>query len=132
MGLICWGFGFNHFIHYPYNLFGIILLSAGIIIAQTSKNLFLKLRTNVNTFDNPDKLVTEGLYKFSRNPMYLGFVIALAGIAVLYQAAISSFLLVALFILITDRWYIKYEENVMMEQFGEQYIQYCEKTRRWI
>ena len=64
--------------------------------------------------------------------MYLGFVLALFGAAFLYQAALSSFLLVFLFWGITDRWYIRYEEQEMLKKFGDEYQEYCEQTPRWI
>jgi protein-S-isoprenylcysteine O-methyltransferase Ste14 len=132
MGVICWGFGFKHNILYPYNLLGLPFLLTGLFIAQTSKKLFIKLKTNVNTFDEPDKLVITGLFKYSRNPMYLGFVIAIIGIALLYQGAISSFVLALLFFVIVDRWYIKFEESAMLNKFGKEYEMYCQNTRRWI
>jgi protein-S-isoprenylcysteine O-methyltransferase Ste14 len=132
MGLICWGFGFKHIIVFPYNLIGIPLLLTGLILAQSSKMLFLNLKTNIDTFGQPDKLVTSGFYKFTRNPMYLGFVIAIFGVAILYQGSISSFILAILFFVISDQWYIKFEENAMVSKFGNEYLQYCKKTRRWI
>jgi len=132
MGLVCWGFKLNHNILYPFNLIGLPLLIAGLFIAQTSKKMFIRLKTNVNTFDEPDKLVVEGLFKYSRNPMYLGFVIAIIGIAVLYQGAISSFIFAIAFFIIVDRWYIKYEERAMLSKFGKEYDIYCSNTRRWI
>lgn len=132
MGIVCSGFGFRHYIQYPYNLTGLVLLITGISIAQSGKNLFHKTGTNVNTFDKPEKLVTEGIYRFSRNPMYLGFVIALTGIAVLYQGSISSLILLFFFFLIVNRWYIRFEEKLMSEIFGEEYFEYCKRSRRWI
>jgi len=132
MGLVCWGFKLNHNILYPFNLIGLPLLIVGLFIAQTSKKMFIRLKTNVNTFDEPDKLVVEGLFKYSRNPMYLGFIIAIIGIAVLYQGAISSFIFAIAFFIIVDRWYIKYEERAMLIKFGKEYEIYCSNTRRWI
>lgn len=132
MGLICWGLGLKHYILFPYNLLGILFLISGIYLAQSSKNLFLKKETNVNTFDKPNKFITEGFYKYSRNPMYLGFVIALLGISILYQGSISSILGLILFIVIVDRWYIKFEENLMFDKFGDDYVKYCKKTKKWI
>jgi protein-S-isoprenylcysteine O-methyltransferase Ste14 len=132
MGFVCWFFGFTHLIKYPYNLFGLPLLIAGLLLAQLSKNHFRKVKTNVNTFEKPDLLITKGYYRFSRNPMYLGFVIALLGFAFLYQGSISSFLAVLLFIAVTDRWYIQYEERIMLSTFGAEYAAYCNNTRRWI
>ncbi|OGV02154.1 MAG: hypothetical protein A2330_03470 [Ignavibacteria bacterium RIFOXYB2_FULL_36_7] len=132
IGIVCWEFGLKHNILFPYNLIGLPFLLSGLIIAQTSKKLFIKLKTNVNTFNEPDKLVTTGFYKYSRNPMYLGFVIAILGIAILYQGAISSFIFVLLFFVIADGWYIRFEENAMLNKFGEEYKLYCQNTRRWI
>ena len=132
MGFLCWGFGFKHNILYPFNLIGLPFLVTGLLITQASKNLFRKLKTNVYTFNEPDKLVTTGFYRHSRNPMYLGFTIAIIGIAVLYQGAISSFILALVFIVVTDRWYIKFEERAMLKKFGNDYDDYCQNTRRWI
>jgi len=132
MGVLCWGFGFKHNIIYPLNLIGLPFLLTGLLIAQASKKLFIKLKTNVNTFDEPDKLVATGFYRYSRNPMYLGFAVAIIGIAVLYQGAISSFILAIIFLIVTDRWYIKFEERAMLNKFGKEYESYCQNTRRWI
>jgi protein-S-isoprenylcysteine O-methyltransferase Ste14 len=90
MGLVCWGVGFDHYIQFPYNLSGLPLLIVGLAIAQFNKKMFLKTDVNINTFDKPNKLITTGFYKLSRNPMYLGFAIALLGISLLYQLSISS------------------------------------------
>ncbi|MGF1850255.1 methyltransferase family protein, partial [Vibrio lentus] len=74
----------------------------------------------------------EGVYKYTRNPMYLGFVVSLLGFAILTGAANSSFLLTAIFVLVTDRWYIKFEEQMMRDKFGQDYEDYCRKVKRWI
>lgn len=132
MGLVCWAFDFHHTILFPYNLSGLPLLLGGIFLAQASKNLFITIKTNVQTFGEPDTLVTTGFYRFSRNPMYLGFVIAIFGVAVLYQGSLSSFVLAIIFIIITDRWYIRFEEEVMFKKFGSSYSDYTQSTRRWI
>lgn len=132
MGLVCWGLGVEHSIPYPYNLTGMFALAGGLFIAQSSKNQFRKAGTTVMTFDRPDVLVTGGWFRFSRNPMYLGFVVALTGVAVLYQGSVPSFLLAASFAVIVDRWYVRFEERLMSERFGEAYERYRSETRRWI
>lgn len=130
---VCWSLDSNHNVLYPFNIVvGLPLLVVGLGIASWGKRLFQKVGTNVMTFDDPDILVTSGLYKITRNPMYLGFVIALFGIAMLSQGAIVSFAMVFLFLLITDRWYIRYEEQAMLRTFGKQYEEYCCNARRWI
>lgn len=132
MGTICWGIGSPHNIAKPFSFVGLIFVITGLLLAMIGKRLFKKLGTNIMTFNNPDILVTEGAYKFSRNPMYLGFVIALFGVSLLMGGSITSFVLVGLFIIITDRWYIAYEEKAMLNKFGAEYENYCHKVRRWL
>lgn len=132
MGVICWRMGSPHNIYYPYSLIGLPFVVAGLMLAVAGKMLFRKLGTNIMTFDEPDKLVTEGVFKYTRNPMYLGLVVAMLGFSLLMGSAITSILLTALFLLITDRWYIAFEEQVMHRKFGLDYEEYCRKVRRWI
>ena len=100
-------------------------------MAIKEKKRFAKVKTNIKTFDKPDKLLTDGLYKYSRNPMYLGFVIALLGVWLLL-GSLSPLLLVLIFIFITNTVYISFEEKMMGDTFGELYFTYKNKTRRWI
>jgi len=132
MGIVCWAFDFEHYILFPYNLIGLLFLAAGLLLAQMSKRLFLKMKTNVNTFEDPDKLVTSGFYRYSRNPMYLGFLISIIGMAILYQGSVSSFVLAIIFFIAEDRWYVKFEEKAMSKKFGMAFEQYCSNTRRWL
>jgi protein-S-isoprenylcysteine O-methyltransferase Ste14 len=85
-----------YIVKYPYNLIGMILLFIGLIISRTGSNQFQKAETNINTFDEPDKLITSGLFKYSRNPMYLGFVITLLGISIIL-GTISAFIILIIF-----------------------------------
>lgn len=132
MGIICWRMGFPHNIAYPHNLVGLPFVVSGLMLAAAGKMLFKKLDTNIMTFDEPDKLVTSGVFKYTRNPMYLGFVVAMLGFSLLMGAAISSMLLTMLFLMITDRWYIAFEEKAMYKKFGLDYEEYCRKVRRWV
>jgi protein-S-isoprenylcysteine O-methyltransferase Ste14 len=132
MGIACWMFGFKHYLLYPWNLIGLPFLIIGITIAQMSKNVFKKEDTNIDTFKKPNKMITGGFYKFSRNPMYLGFVIALLGVALLYQASLLSLFLLIVFSIILDKWYISFEEKMMHQEFGKEYEAYKNLTRRWI
>ncbi len=116
----------------PYHFTGILGVLCGLGLAIVGKKLFIKLKTNIMTFDDPDKLITQGVFKYSRNPMYLGFVIALTGFAILFGLSYSSLALVVIFVVITDRWYIAFEERKMHEKFSCDYQRYCEQVRRWI
>ena len=119
------------FMAYPFNLFGLPFIVVGIGIAISGSKAFEKAGTNIETFKKPDVLVTDGLFKISRNPMYLGFVLALLGIA-LVLGNLSSLLIVVAFFVITDRWYIAFEEDLMTKQFGDRYVEYSTRTRRWL
>lgn len=107
------------------------MIVLGLIIAQWHARLFKKLGTNLNTFRAPDILTTEGLFRFSRNPMYLGFLITLAGVWVVLGSATPLLPLLG-FTLLTNYWYIPVEERAMLGQFGEDYLRYQSKVRRWL
>lgn len=121
----------EYILTYPYNLLGIIFVAIGLLTAIAGKKQFLKLKTNIKTFNEPDMLVSDGLFAYSRNPMYLGFSLAIIGFSVLF-GNLSSMVAAVVFIVLTDRWYIRYEEKVMREKFGDEYEDYCQRTRRWI
>lgn len=109
---------------------GATLLVAGIGVSVAAKRQFQRVGTNVYTFEEPDKLVTEGLFSISRNPMYLGLVLAGFG-AALVSATLPALVLSALFALIVRYWYIVFEENAMYRRFGEPYQSYCRRVGRW-
>lgn len=132
MAGICWALGSPHLIAYPFAGTGAILLAAGLGIAIYHSRLFKRVGANILTFNQPTHLVTTGLFRHTRNPMYLGLALALFGIAILFQGAPSSLLLALAFVIICDRWYIRYEEQAMQQRFGEQYRQYCQSTPRWL
>lgn len=94
---------------------------------------FQKNKTTVNPL-SPEKatsLVIGGFYRFTRNPMYLGMLLILTGIAMLL-ASISSFLLLPVFVLAMNSLQIKPEEKALEKIFSEEYLNYKKKVRRWI
>lgn len=115
----------------PYNYLGIILILLGLIMTIKVKKQFNKINTEIHTFKKPQKLVINGLFKFSRNPIYFGFLISLLGVWVLL-GTVLPILGCLLFILITNYWYISYEENKMEKQFGAEYREYKSRVNRWI
>ncbi len=119
------------FVTFPISLVGVLPLVVGLGIAKRGSDIFEKAGTNIETFNDPDILVTEGLYRISRNPMYLGFLMALLGIAIVL-GSFSSILVAVGFFVITDRWYIKFEEEAMAKIFGDRYAEYKAQTRRWL
>lgn len=81
-------------------------------------------------FDPPRRLVTQGPYRFVRNPMYLGAGMALAGAGLFYE---SLFLLgyAVVFLLVCHLFVIGYEEPTLRSTFGIEYEMYCRKVKRW-
>jgi protein-S-isoprenylcysteine O-methyltransferase Ste14 len=115
----------------PFHWLGLIILLPGIIILLQSGASFLKAKTGLLPFSEATKLVTGGLYRFSRNPMYLGMVLFLLGLA-LFLGSLSALIPVAVFAWIIDRQFIRNEERFLQDIFGEEYLAYRKRVRRWI
>jgi protein-S-isoprenylcysteine O-methyltransferase Ste14 len=116
---------------FPYTLAGAPVAALGIAITLSGARLFSRVGTNIKTFNEPGVLVTDGVFRWSRNPMYLGFVLLLLGSAILL-GTVTPFAGPALFALIADRWYIAFEEQAMQQRFGADYMAYRGRTRRWL
>jgi protein-S-isoprenylcysteine O-methyltransferase Ste14 len=115
----------------PLTFLGMVPLVSGFGIMIVGWSQFRASGANINTFAQPNRLVTGGIFRFSRNPMYLGFALILAG-AWVFLGGLSPILGVLLFVAITERWYIAFEEQAMRDRFGLAYESYQHKTRRWI
>ena len=85
----------------------------------------------IKPFKRSSVLVTTGPYRYSRNPMYLGLVLILIGIAIL-QGSISPVLVIPVFIWLITNNIIKKEEKMLEETFGDAYLEYKKQVRRWI
>lgn len=116
---------------WPIRLIALLPLVLGMFIAVVGKQQFVKQGTNLYTFNDPDKMITTGLYAYSRNPMYLGFVIVAFSIALLLGSLIPLGIALIHWVVV-DRWYISFEEKRMVEKFGENYNDYKKRVRRWI
>ena len=132
--LICIPFYFLlskfRYILFPYNLTGILLIPAGIYLVLNPWYLFQQYNTPED-FSPSTALVVNGTYKYSRNPMYLGGVLILAGIACT-TGNLFAFISPVLFFLIMQYMFIPYEEEEMESTFGEEYLKYKKVVRRWI
>ena len=110
---------------------GAVLVIVGVGVSVAAKRQFQRVGTNVYTFEEPGELVTAGLFSISRNPMYLGLVLAGIG-AALISETLTALVLSAVFALIVRYWYIAYEESAMLRRFGEPYQAYCRRVWRWL
>ena len=111
----------------------LVLLIMGFALIIAGAVVFISAKTTVNpmTPELATSIVNRGVYKLSRNPMYLGFFLMLVGWGMLL-ANILSALLLPLFILCIDRFQIIPEENALLTKFGDEYAGYLKSVRRWI
>jgi protein-S-isoprenylcysteine O-methyltransferase Ste14 len=110
-----------------------VIGAGGVILLVTAVAAFVKARTTVNPH-NPETastLVTTGLYRISRNPMYLAMAMLLIAGAILLGNW-AAFIGPLVFIALITHLQIKPEEEILRNQFGEDYLAYCRQTRRWI
>ncbi len=114
-----------------WNLLGIIPIVLGVIVNLSADKTFHDAHTTVKPFEESTVLMTAGLYRISRNPMYLGFVFTLIGVAALL-GSLSPYVVVVGFTLLIDRAFIHVEERMLAKRFGPAWWEYAARTRRWI
>ena len=114
-----------------WNLVGLFFLVSGITLNLIADRAFQRIGTTVKPYQESSSLVTGGVFQISRNPMYLGMVLILIGIAVLLRT-LSPLLVVIPFAILIDQIYIRVEEQMLTEKFGAKWQAYKAKTRRWL
>jgi|TARA_B100000214_G_scaffold223541_1_gene162660 Putative protein-S-isoprenylcysteine methyltransferase len=114
-------------------LISFIILLIGVLILITPIFKFIKSKTTIDPikFKKVNKLITSGIYKYSRNPMYLGLLMIVTSTSIFYLN-IFSIITPIIFYCWINRFQIKREEIFLTEKFGNDYILYKTKTRRWI
>jgi len=132
---LCWSFSWLFPLHYGLGLYGKVtglsVISVGIFLLFVAASLFIARKTTVMPTRAPNKLVTEGIYRVTRNPMYLGMLLILSGFPFVMDMIIG-FICPLIFFLLMDRIIIPREEKVVEGVFREDYLEYKSKTRRWI
>lgn len=121
-------------VHLEYNLiFLLSFLSVALFILLMSAYSFKKAKTTVNPIqpNSSSSLVTNGCYRFTRNPMYLSFTLLLISWGV-FLTTIESLIFVPLFIAYINYFQIKPEEKALHSIFGQAYTDYKNNVRRWI
>jgi len=106
-----------------------LLAGFSIMIAGTSR--FRKLGNNLEPWKHANQIVSSGIYRFTRNPMYLGMALVSFGFALLLRSSWAVILLpVALLVIRTQ--VIAREERYLAAKFGDEYLAYKARVRRWI
>jgi protein-S-isoprenylcysteine O-methyltransferase Ste14 len=110
-----------------------LLLLCGIAIELMGLLHFRKAKTTINPLkpEESSQLVTFGIYQITRNPMYLGMTLLLFAWGI-YLTNIFPIALLPLFNLYITQFQIKPEEKILTNIFGQDFILYCKKVRRWI
>ena len=121
-------------IEIPYKyFFTTLLLILGFYIVIRSSRLFAQAKTSIDPL-RPFKstsLITNDIYKYSRNPMYFGYLLILLSSSV-YLGNVISIIIIPLFIFIINFIQIIPEEETLKDLFGPTYDEYLSKVRRWI
>lgn len=138
------GFGIGWLLHrsWPLALFsngrsksavlsGWLLIGLALVILAVALITFLRHRRGIYPNQPATGIVRSGLYRFSRNPMYVALAILYVGI-VLLTNLLWPLLLLPLVLLVLQKTVIAREERYLKEAFGKSYEQYCRQVRRWI
>ena len=119
----------------PYNLIGLVLLPIGMILVIWANYALLFIgRIGLRArepMQRPSGLVVVGPFRFTRNPIYLGCVLMLLGLVIVWSSFITAIGLVLVFV-VFRYIFIKREEKILEEEFGTKYRDFKKRVRRWI
>ena len=114
-----------------FRIIGAVLLLFGLFIILWAAGSFRRVGTPLIPFRQPEALVLTGLYRHTRNPMYLGMLLILIGTA-WSTGTLSPWFVPPLFVVIIHYRFILGEEALLADVFGEPYQEYQAKVRRWL
>ena len=129
--LATWYFGKSSSQTFSLILVGLVLIGLGFLLAFNSISRFIKAKTGVVPFSESTTLITEGFYKYTRNPMYVGMNSFLLGLMLILKNPLNIIFLIIFFFIVRNMFVLK-EEVQMEETFGEDYLTYKRKVRRWL
>ncbi|MEP0519506.1 MAG: isoprenylcysteine carboxylmethyltransferase family protein [Hyphomicrobiales bacterium] len=114
-------------------LVGAICVISGLLIAAVSLRSFAQKKTTITPVhpENTSVLVTDGIYSYSRNPMYVGMAVCIAGIGV-GLGSLLTLVVLPVFVWLITHIQIVNEEEALEKTFGAAYRAYSAKVRRWI
>jgi protein-S-isoprenylcysteine O-methyltransferase Ste14 len=115
----------------PWNLMGLVPVALGIWLNLAADRAIHLARTTVKPFEEPSALITDGIYGFTRNPMYVGFAAILIGVAILLAVWIPV-LIVVVFIGLMQVMFIGHEEQSLARNFGKAWEEYKQRVRPWL
>lgn len=118
-------------IPFPWNMLGLIPFALGVGINMLADNAFKRANTTVKPYETSTTLITDGVFRLTRNPMYVGFVLILLGVAI-FVGSLSPYLIVVLFPILMKKIFIIFEEQMLEQTFGNTWLTYKQQVRRWL
>jgi protein-S-isoprenylcysteine O-methyltransferase Ste14 len=115
-----------------YQAIGLLLVAAGAGLSSFAAAIFQARKTTRNPYGEPAAFVVQPPYTWTRNPMYLGLTSALLGMAFFFSSIAMLLIAPVVFFAAIDRLVIPHEEETMERLFGNEYVTYKDRVRRWI
>jgi protein-S-isoprenylcysteine O-methyltransferase Ste14 len=139
LGVLLIGIGAERFVplrHFGLDrsllvILGLALVAAGILLGVSAVGLFRRSDTTPEPWTSTTAIVTTGVYRYTRNPMYLGMALIYAGLAVVADSPLALVLLPVVLLIIQTQ-VIAREERYLAEKFGDAYLDYKRRVRRWL
>lgn len=118
----------------PYNLVGILMIPIGMLLLIWANYTLLHIGKislrNREPMQRPSNLILVGPYRFTRNPIYLGALLMLLGLVVVWSSVVTAFLTFLVYIIFRFI-FIKREEIILEEEFSDEYRDFKKRVRRW-
>ncbi len=118
-------------LYIPYKIIGCISITGGFTFMMWAWLQFRTSKTAVCPTAETSLIIINGAYRICRNPMYLGMLLMLTGIA-LFMGTVEAFFAPAAFFIIMDKVFIPFEEKKLLNGFENHYADYMKQTRRWM
>lgn len=131
IGLLAWLQIGPPLLRAPWPYLGLVPAAAGLLLALQGSRQFSTAGTNIVPFTRSSALVTDGVFNWTRNPMYLGMLLFLIGLC-LSGNQLLAWIVPVVFVLIIRQRFVLKEEALMRQTFGEAYAAYQARVRRWL
>jgi protein-S-isoprenylcysteine O-methyltransferase Ste14 len=115
----------------PAEFAGVALIATGVTVILTTAAQFRKHKTTIMPFQPSSTLITQGLFRFSRNPIYLGMIVILFGVWLTLSSTTPA-TIIPLFAWFITKHFIVKEERTLTERFADEYREYRQRVRRWL
>jgi protein-S-isoprenylcysteine O-methyltransferase Ste14 len=131
MAALAYALPITEVVAWRWRALGVAPIAVGVWLNLAADRAFRTRGTTVKPFEHSTALLTDGVFRFTRNPMYLGMTLILFGVALLL-GALTPFLVGAAFVVVIKIRFIPVEERMLAETFGDVWEAYRARTPRWI